>query len=241
MLKLIRWQLREYRSVRVKVLLASVAVVAVAAGLSYTLLDFPTQFITVLRWVQLGTLGGLLMFHYYPYLQVRVIRDAHTLPLHVALPQGWSLMARVIASIPLLAAYIAVNALLYYALPPDFPQLQELSLLSSLVRAPRYLLGVALLMSALALRTVLRSVLAFPDRLRCVSRRAKWDRASSVALDAALLVGCSVLAGVLIAIMARVGAAHPAVEALVFTAAGFALTWLNGLLLDRYTPQLELL
>jgi len=33
----------------------------------------------------------------------------------------------------------------------------------------------------------------------------------------------------------------PSVEALIFAVAALALTWLNGFLLERYTPQLELL
>ena len=242
MLKLIRWQLREYRSAKAKAMLGFLAIAAVAAWLSYTLLSLPAQLISVFRMVQLGALGGLLMLHYYPYLQVGVVRDAHTLPLHVALPQRWALVAKVIAKLPLLAAYMAVNALLYYVLPPDFPGLQEFSWQASLVRAPLYIFGVAILMSALVLRTVLRSMLALPVRWRFLGRRAQRGRAFSFALDATLVVVGAALVGGLIGIMTRVGAVYaPSVEALIFAVAALALTWLNGFLLERYTPQLELL
>ncbi|MBS3937954.1 MAG: hypothetical protein KGZ50_05235 [Peptococcaceae bacterium] len=230
MKKLIKWQFRAYRSGALLAYLALFVVTGVAAWMGYTLLNVPAQLaVGVFRILLWGSLGGILAVQYIPYLTLKVEgtkADDGTLPLHVPLSHRQTLLAKLLACLPLLAAYIALNTLMFHALPLDLPQLAELNPQRAAVRATFYILGVSLLINALVVRTLLRGA-------------SKWH-AANFATDSALLICYALLGGILIGFIGVVGLPDPLQAALSATI-GIALTYLNGYLLEHYTPQLEFL
>ncbi len=231
MKKLIKWEFRAYRIDALLGFLVILVVVGVAAWMSYALLNAPAQLaVGVFRTLLWGFLGSAFMIKYIPYVTLRIAgteADANTLPLHVPLPHRRTLFAKLLATLPLLAAYIALNALMFHALPPDLPQLAELNPQRATFRATFYILGVALLINALVMRTLLRGA-------------SKWPAGLNFAADYALLVCYSLLGGILIGFIGVVGLPDP-LQAVISATSGIALTYANGYLLEHYTPQLEFL
>ncbi len=231
MKKLIKWEFRAYRIDALLGFLVILVVVGVAAWMSYALLNVPAQLaVGVFRILLWGFLGSAFMIKYIPYVTLRIAgteADANTLPLHVPLPHRRTLFAKLLATLPLLAAYIALNALMFHALPIDLPQLAELNPQRATFRATFYILGVALLINALVVRTLLRGA-------------SKWHAGLNFAADYALLVCYSLLGGILIGFIGVVGLPDP-LQAVISATSGIALTYANGYLLEHYTPQLEFL
>ncbi|MBT9158669.1 MAG: hypothetical protein DDT36_01687 [Firmicutes bacterium] len=244
MKKLIKWEFRAYRIDALLGFLVILVVVGVAAWMSYALLNAPAQLaVGVFRTLLWGFLGSAFMIKYIPYVTLRIAgteADANTLPLHVPLPHRRTLFAKLLATLPLLAAYIALNALMFHALPPDLPQLAELNPQRATFRATFYILGVALLINALVMRTLLRGAVALPKGLRVLERLPKWHAGLNFAADYALLVCYSLLGGILIGFIGVVGLPDP-LQAVISATSGIALTYANGYLLEHYTPQLEFL
>lgn len=230
MKKLVKWQFRHYRDTATQVMLGLLIVTAVLAWLSYTLFNLSAQLVVaVFRMVQGGALGGALVLHYLPYISMHQAKqDAHTLPLHVPLPQRSALFAKIIAVVPLLLSYVTTNSVLFHSMGTDLPQLQELAPERSLVRAALFILIAALLMNGLVLRTLQRQLVRLPIRWPIIN----------LFFDLALLLGYASIAGLVIGVLEASGVSAQ-VEALVFVVAGLALTYANGYLLERYTPQLE--
>ncbi|MBT9177171.1 MAG: hypothetical protein DDT20_01502 [Firmicutes bacterium] len=241
MKKLIEWQFRAYRSGAALVYLALFTVACVAAWMSYALLNVPAQLVVgVCRIVLWGSLGGVFTIQYIPYLRLKGLGvDTDTLPLHVPLPQRKQLFAKLLAILPLLAAYIALNTVMFHTLPSDLPQLADLNPQRAAVRATFYITGAALLMSALVVRTLLRGAVALPKGLRGLERLPKWHAGLNFAADSALLL-CFALLGGLIGLIGAVGISD-ALRAAISATSGIALTYANGYLLEHYTPQLEFL
>jgi hypothetical protein len=240
MRKLIKWQFREYRNTVMQVMLGLLVVAAGAAWLSHVLFDLSAELVVaVFQTVQWGALGGAIMVHYLPHITMyQAVRDSHTLPLHVPLPLRWALFAKIIAILPLLFGYIATDTFLFAVMGTDLPQMPELSPDRSLARAALFILITSLLMNGLVLRTLQRHLLFLPARGRVLARLQKWSTRLNIVFDLVLLLAYSSAAGIFIAAAASIGIS-PYVEALIFSVGGLGLTYVNGYLLERYTPQLE--
>ncbi len=222
MIRLIKWQFREYRKPRFQRIALLFVGAAVVAWFSYSLFDVPIgPVVAVLHLVQIGLLSGAITFHY-----VDLLASEGNVTLHVPQPGWWVLLAKLVGILPILIGYIAINAVLCLALPPDLQQLAELSPARTFFRAASAIYWVGAIINALVVLS------------RFGKLRGGLHSAQSYIAFIIVLMPYAILAGGFTAWLGMLGL-PVTLQALIVAAVGLLLTFVNGYLLEHYTPQLK--
>jgi len=247
MYKLIKWQLREYRSLAAKLMLGWLALASVAALGAHLLLGATgDRAVHVLRVLQFGAISGCVFIQYLSYFDV----SRHGLPfsaanllLHVPLPQWRTLVAKVIALLPVLVLYLAADGVVTHITGDIGP--------FALHNWERVLLGTGLFifcvgfaLTSLLLRTIAKARTGLSAAM-AIKRHTHLRLALDLLIDGVWFAANFMVFGLFIVtaevLAARVDLlAAPYVQGVILLALAAALTGLNGYLLDHMTTQVEI-
>lgn len=235
MLKLVLWELQEYRGVAMKMMSGIFAVAVVVSFTSHLVFGAASERVVEgCRLLLLGALGGnavALHVSYFSFNLPGIEAGANTLMLHAPVAAWRVLVAKQVAALPVLVLYLATDTALtlvtgYEHLLPlyDWQRILLFALL--------YFLGVALALNALVVRTAAKARIRFGKALGLVVDGVVF--AVSFALFVLLVSGAYVLPE-LVAVMAA-----PLVQALLLLVLASALTWLNAHLLEHVANRIEI-
>jgi len=245
--KLIKWQLREYRGLATKLMLGWLALASVAALGTHLLLGATgDRAVYVLRLLQFGALGGLVFIQYVSYFDF----GRHGLPfsaanllLHVPLPQWRTLVAKVIALLPVLVLYLAADGAVTH-ITGDIGPFALHNWERVLFATGLFFFCVGFALTSLLLRTIAKARIGLSAALA-----SKWHTrrrpALGLLIDGVWFAANFVVFGLLIVtaevLSARVDLlAAPHVPGVILLALAAVLTGLNGYLLDHITTQAEI-
>jgi len=172
MKKLLKYQLIQYRSLEMKVILGIMPMLTLLGWLSHHL--FGVSAGTILQLSSLLLFYGVLSIsasHYRHYIPA--FSTWERLPLLIPLPQLWSLLSILLASLPVWATYAAC----YLALTIAFrhqPGLQFFDGWQWLMLTGLYILAQSTFVCQLAAGSALKDRLILPKKLRFLRKLAWW-------------------------------------------------------------------
>lgn len=240
MRKLIKLQLRQYRGAEMQVLLGMLVIMTFVGWISHALFHAPADLVLMIFRIGIWIfIGAATIIQYLSYIQVGS-GDDYTLPLHIPMPQLWSLAARQLASLPIAAAAAAAYLLLGYAFRSE-PYVYLPTGWQWLLSASYYLLGVSIAINMLTVRRLLKYKLALPRRLQALRKASRWCSATDSVADVILLIlpVAYVIAITRLAAISGEWVASRPLMALIICAGSAAITCLNAYLIECYGPQLD--
>ena len=181
MKKLLKYQLIQYRSLEMKVILGIMPMLTLLGWLSHHL--FGVSAGTILQLSSLLLFYGVLSIsasHYRHYIPSS-FSTWERLPLLIPLPQLWSLLSILLASLPVWAAYAAC----YLALTIAFrhqPGLQFFDGWQWLMLTGLYILAQSTFVCQLAAGSALKDRLIWPQKLGFLRKIAWWRADDSSAM-----------------------------------------------------------
>lgn len=236
MRKLIKLHLRQYRSAEMQVMLGMLVIMTLVSWISHTLFDAPADLVLMIYEIGIWIfIGGATIIQYFSYIRLGS-GDDHTLPLHIPMPQLWSLAARQLASLPIVAAAAAAYLLLGYAFRSE-PYVYLPTGWQWLLSASYYLLGVSIVINALAVRKLLKDRMALPQRLRAFRMASGWRKAIDIMTGITLLIFYSV--SIRVVAILHDGALSLPLMVLIICVCSVVITYINSYMLDKYVVQFE--
>ncbi|MBS4008357.1 MAG: hypothetical protein KGZ45_08030 [Clostridium sp.] len=238
MRKLLKLQLMQYRSPAVQVMFGLLVAATFLGWLSHSLFNAPAHIVllamrTILQVIFLGSVSAM---QYIPHVTALFISwQEHTLPLHIPMPQLWSLLARLLASLPVGAAAAASYLVLAYAFRQE-PYVVLPGGQQWLLYASYYLLGISGFVNMLAVHQLLKDRLALPRGLRFLSRLSNWRVTDNTTVNITVPVFYYVLIiGAAVFFFGRdnLPLSRP-VMALIICAFSVVITYVNSYLLEKY-------
>jgi len=171
MKKLLKYQLMNYSGLELKVLLGLLPLGTILGWLSHNFFDVSAGAILQLSSLFLFAVLGYTAMHFRQYISFGL--KFEPLPLMIPLPHLWSIVAGVLASLPVWVAYIAC----YLALTIAFrhqPGLQLFDGWQWLMLTGLYILAQLIFVCQLAAGGALKDRLVLPKKLRFLRKLAWW-------------------------------------------------------------------
>lgn len=171
MKRLLKYQLMNYRGWELKVLLGILPLATLLGWLSHHFFDVSAGTILHLSSLFLYAVLGYTAMHFRQYISSGLMFEP--LPLMIPLPHLWSILAGVLASLPVWAAYAAC----YLALTIAFrhqPGLQFFDGWQWLMLTGLFILAQAIFVCQLAAGSALKGRLVCPNKLRFLRKLAWW-------------------------------------------------------------------
>jgi len=238
MRKLLKLQLMQYRSPAVQVMFGLLVAATFLGWLSHSLFNAPAHIVLlVMRVVLAILLGAITVIHYVTYTTGAFSWQEHTLPLHIPMPQLWSLITGLLVLLPIGAAAAASYLVLAYAFRYE-PNIVLPGGQQWLLYASYYLLGISGYVNMLAVHQLLkgRITLPLPKELRVLSKLIKWSATVDTIVDR-IVPGLYFVTGItlLVTVIDRENLIlSPTPIALIIFVCSAVITYINAYLLENY-------